>query len=164
MWTAEEEDLLKQMIAEGMTGAQCAAQLPGKSRNAVIGKVHRMGDRMPRTNRPRSKKTKVSTHARDDVPFWPQYPTLTTRGRKGSDIPKLSSSVEVAAPVSLLELEKHHCRWPVDHDGRTKFCGRSRSEPDPYCEDHMSQSRRGTQKDPPPDPGCGPRGGSFRFR
>ena len=41
-WTDERVEKLKRLWAEGLSASQIAAQLGGVSRNAVIGKVHRL--------------------------------------------------------------------------------------------------------------------------
>ena len=58
-WTDERVELLKKLWNEGLSASQIAAQLGGVSRNAVIGKVHRLklsGRGKTTTAAPRSKK------------------------------------------------------------------------------------------------------------
>lgn len=49
-WTDERVELLKKLVADGLSGSQIAAGLGGITRNAVIGKMHRLG----LSGRPRS--------------------------------------------------------------------------------------------------------------
>src|ERR1700753_1247832 len=42
-WTDERVDLLKKLWLDGLSASQIAKQLGGVTRNAVIGKVHRLG-------------------------------------------------------------------------------------------------------------------------
>ena len=42
-WTEERVELLKKLWADGLSASQIAAELGGITRNAVIGKVHRLG-------------------------------------------------------------------------------------------------------------------------
>src|SRR4026209_1674872 len=42
-WTDERVELLKKLWADGLSASQIAAELGGITRNAVIGKVHRLG-------------------------------------------------------------------------------------------------------------------------
>ena len=42
-WTDERVELLKKMWTEGQSASQIAKELGGVTRNAVIGKVHRLG-------------------------------------------------------------------------------------------------------------------------
>lgn len=58
-WTDERVELLKKLWSEGLSASQIAAQLGGVSRNAVIGKVHRLklsGRGKTTSAAPRSKK------------------------------------------------------------------------------------------------------------
>ena len=58
-WTEERVELLKKLWAEGLSASQIAAQLGGVSRNAVIGKVHRLklsGRARSTSSAPRAKK------------------------------------------------------------------------------------------------------------
>ena len=41
-WTDERVELLKKLWTDGLSASQIAAQLGGVTRNAVIGKVHRL--------------------------------------------------------------------------------------------------------------------------
>ncbi len=42
-WTDERVELLKRLWGEGLSASQIAAEIGGVTRNAVIGKVHRLG-------------------------------------------------------------------------------------------------------------------------
>src|SRR5437762_6826798 len=62
-WTDERVELLKKLWADGLSASQIAAELGGITRNAVIGKVHRLGlsgraksssSASPRPRKPRS--------------------------------------------------------------------------------------------------------------
>ena len=46
-WTDERVELLKKLWADGLSASQIAAELGGITRNAVIGKVHRLGSFRP---------------------------------------------------------------------------------------------------------------------
>ena len=47
-WTDERVELLKKLWADGLSASQIAAELGGITRNAVIGKVHPAGPKVPR--------------------------------------------------------------------------------------------------------------------
>src|SRR5262245_23827496 len=62
-WTDERVETLKKLWTEGLSASQIAAELGGVTRNAVIGKVHRLGlagrakspsSTAPRPRKPRS--------------------------------------------------------------------------------------------------------------
>ncbi len=63
-WTDERVELLKKLWGDGLSASQIAAQLGGVTRNAVIGKVHRLslsGRAKPASSSPRPRKTRVAT-------------------------------------------------------------------------------------------------------
>ena len=65
-WTDERVELLKKLWADGLSASQIAAELGGITRNAVIGKVHRLGlsgraKRLPRRRRGRASRARIRT-------------------------------------------------------------------------------------------------------
>ena len=65
-WTDERVELLKKLWADGLSASQIAAELGGITRNAVIGKVHRLGlsgrAKSPSSAAPRPRKARSHTH------------------------------------------------------------------------------------------------------
>ena len=65
-WTDERVELLKKLWADGLSASQIAAELGGITRNAVIGKVHRLGlsgrAKSPSSTSPRPRKARSSAH------------------------------------------------------------------------------------------------------
>src|SRR3979411_1351286 len=65
-WTEERVELLKKLWADGLSASQIAAELGGITRNAVIGKVHRLGlsgrAKSPSSSAPRPRKARTHTH------------------------------------------------------------------------------------------------------
>ena len=65
-WTDERVELLKKLWADGLSASQIAAELGGITRNAVIGKVHRLGlsgrAKSPSSSAPRPRKARSSGH------------------------------------------------------------------------------------------------------
>ena len=63
-WTDERVELLKKLWADGLSASQIAAELGGITRNAVIGKVHRLGlsgrAKSPSSSAPRPRKARSS--------------------------------------------------------------------------------------------------------
>jgi GcrA cell cycle regulator len=69
-WTDERVEKLKKLWADGLSASQIAAQLGGVSRNAVIGKVHRLN--LPgraKSGGQSSVRTKRATAARGRQPM-----------------------------------------------------------------------------------------------
>jgi GcrA cell cycle regulator len=137
-WTDERLEALKGHFANGLTCRQIAAEI-GVSRNAVIGKLSRLGltrDRPPGAE-PRSKRP---------------------RERRGRSVPRLQyemlrevydEAAFTAGPVvsehrcSLFELSKEHCRWPVNGDAEEfSFCGNTPMAGLPYCQGHTRLAYR----------------------
>lgn len=155
-WTEERVELLKKLWAEGLSASQIAAQLGGVSRNAVIGKVHRLK---------LSSRGRASTaHTRTKKPVGSTGATKST-GRTGSPTRPATATVgatalkpqfqvdavahqdlrpieEVVVPISrrlsLTELTEQTCKWP-NGDPLTDdfhFCGNDAKETGPYCNYH----------------------------
>ena len=65
-WTDERVELLKKLWSDGLSASQIAAELGGVTRNAVIGKVHRLGlsgrAKSANAGAPRQRKTRAGTH------------------------------------------------------------------------------------------------------
>lgn len=147
-WTDERVERLKTLWAEGLSASQIAAELGGISRNAVIGKVHRLklSGRAPRSeSASRSKKTSVprSTVARPAAITAPLARgnlavALAPASLRHSDPePKVATAdvVPMARYLTLLELDACSCRWPIG-DPRSpdfRFCGAPTQPGETYC-------------------------------
>lgn len=141
-WTDERVDLLKKRWAEGLSGRDIAAELPGMSRNAVIGKVHRLG--LPRRKEHRAE-------VRPAKPPRKRY----RRTGFGTYIKKLELVAVPILPIddlqipleqrrTLVQLENHHCRWPVGEPAESSFffCGADKLKESPYCAGHARKAYR----------------------
>lgn len=154
-WTDERVELLRRLWSEGLSAGQVAAEIgAGVTRNAVIGKIHRLGlpDRAAakpagraRIGRP-GENRQVEQAVRKPAPSAPIAPALTP----------IAEPAEVAIPVSdrvtLLDLRDSMCRWPVGHDGaRHLFCGAHSADfahGRPYCAEHAEAAHeRGTESE-----------------
>ncbi len=173
-WTEERVELLKKLWMEGLSASQIAAVLgDGVTRNAVIGKVHRLklsGRAKPASSAPRVR----------SAPLPARRPGLSSSGRSsmgsmrprtmgaapmsmGATALKISEEFEVEAfqlpqvqeleiPVeerlTLLQLNEHTCKWPIG-DPLTPdfyFCGREHDEGRPYCEFHSRRAYHQIEK------------------
>jgi GcrA cell cycle regulator len=74
-WTDERVELLRKLWAEGLSASQIAAQLGGVSRNAVIGKVHRL----KLSSRGRSTAAAPRTRRRPQCPPWSRRSAASRR-------------------------------------------------------------------------------------
>jgi GcrA cell cycle regulator len=143
-WTDDRVDRLKTLWSEGLSASQIAADLGGVTRNAVIGKVHRLGlsgRAKPQPQAARPRKSRQPTH-----PMRPAAVTMVV----GNTVLKVAPEIELAprveiepeAPgaqrVSILTLTEQMCKWPIGDPSRTDFhfCGRRSDSGVPYCSHH----------------------------
>ena len=151
-WTEERVDLLKRLWLEGRSASQISGELGGGvTRNAVIGKVHRMGlsGRAAKTPEPGI----VAARPRDRQPSKPQSPRPSAPTMRGNlalamqprleprpdPRPTHNVVVPISERVTLMELREAMCRWPLGDPAQPdfRFCGiRSPGELGPYCGYH----------------------------
>lgn len=157
-WTDERVEKLKKLWSEGLSASQIAAQLGGVSRNAVIGKVHRLS--LP--GRAKAGGTTSATRApkrNTSAPRAPNYASrLTTRTiTRAAGATLLKEEIEfdaveeiqyrpsanVVVPISrrlgLTELTERTCKWPVGDPLKEDFhfCGCESPDSSPYCNYHQ---------------------------
>lgn len=139
-WPDAEVELLRKLFADGLSAGQIAAQIPGRSRNGVIGKLGRIGLHLSRKvpGRPRSPNPKRKRNGKNyrDAPWKPQIVEQFAPTEPVDLPPEI-----VANPVTLMELAVDTCRWPVHGDGEPAlFCGAVTAEGKPYCPKHCSDA------------------------
>ncbi|MCP1336228.1 GcrA family cell cycle regulator [Futiania mangrovi] len=154
-WTEERVALLKKLWAEGWSASQIARELGEVTRNAVIGKVHRLGiarrDAAPRPSRPEARtsaarkpatasKSEARARTAEAAPARPAARTQTARPVAAKPvIPTRYEVVERGKPLSLMELNDRTCKWPIGNPGDAdfSFCGESVVSGHPYCQEHL---------------------------
>ena len=132
-WTDERVEMLKRLWLEGLSASQIAKQLGGVTRNAVIGKVHRLG---------------LSGRATPSQPARPVFKAPRPPRPAHTPAPRRVESQHVSAPppvfyveepgsATVLTLGAHMCKWPIGDPSTDDFtfCGR-RSADGPYCTEH----------------------------
>jgi GcrA cell cycle regulator len=133
-WTPERIDLLRGLLAGGATASQAGKAL-GATRNAIIGKAHRMGFAMRSQNtggfRERAP-VKAARPPRNTPPKPRSGPTRAPRVTPG----EMRTIALICEPVGLLDLLPTSCRWPVAEDGGHLFCGARMAGDGPYCDGH----------------------------
>jgi GcrA cell cycle regulator len=136
-WTDERVALLRKLWAEGLSASQIAKQLGGVTRNAVIGKVHRLG-LAGRATPSRPAKRPVRT-ARPRI-VGPSAPRLRPPSLAPAVvIPDLEPlKFEDGKTASVLTLNESMCKYPIGdpNDADFAFCGRASFGGHPYCQDH----------------------------
>ena len=132
-WTEEKVAKLKELWGKGNTASQIAEIIGGISRNAVIGKAHRL-------NLSAKIKTRTATSSQNFDNGTNEKNTQLKRGRKS----KFKSLIiekdfEPENPKQLEELDENSCKWPIGHpDEKTfYFCGRSSLKDFSYCKLHL---------------------------
>ncbi|MDA8585665.1 GcrA cell cycle regulator [Rhodobacteraceae bacterium] len=161
-WTDERVETLKKMWSEGQSASQIAKELGGVTRNAVIGKVHRLGlsnragasapspEKKPA--KPAAAKPKKVIRPEDkviEVTVTPRKPIVPA----GQPLPPQPSANEIspealatvrevektAKRITLMELTERTCKWPVGDPATDDFwfCGLGVQQGKPYCEAHV---------------------------
>ncbi len=125
-WTENSTEALKGLWANGLPASQIASILGGGlTRNAIIGKVHRLKlvQRRP-TPAPMARKRRVTT-----VPVAKPIP---------------DTMIPIEQRKTLLQLTHRTCRWPVGHPGDDDFffCGAMPVHKQPYCAAHCQRAYR----------------------
>jgi GcrA cell cycle regulator len=156
-WTEDRVELLKKLWADGLSASQIASRLGGVTRNAVIGKVHRLGlagratTSRSRTPRPRNRvshlplrPTRVQYRTHGNTALKPVFMPVEQPTVALTIVPSVVQELDVpsALRVDLLDLREHMCRWPIGdpQDEAFHFCGRQKSHGISYCEHHARQA------------------------
>ncbi len=157
-WTDERVELLKKLWSEGLSASQIAGRLgAGVTRNAVIGKVHRLNlsgrAQQPRAAQPRAQRKQREPSLPGSRPNgMPSMPTAGSTALKPMARAEVSPR-PVALPepqpvrlvdlpkggrVTILHLSDKTCKWPIGDPGSEDFCfcGHGPRDGSPYCEYH----------------------------
>ena len=142
-WTDERVELLKKLWQDGLSASQIAAELGGVTRNAVIGKVHRLGISgrgQPTSSIKRQRRTHPTGIRRTRSV---SVGNLALKGNldylPDADLqPRRNVVVPIPRRLTIFQLNEHTCKWPVGDPGAEDFhfCGHDSLENLPYCEYH----------------------------
>ena len=133
-WTEEKVESLKKLWGSGKTASQIAEIIGGISRNAVIGKAHRL-------NLSAKIKTRAATSSQNfDNSNNEKNIQTSTKGRKSKFRSLIiEKDFEPENPKQLEELDESTCKWPIGHPDEKSFyfCGRSSLKEFSYCRLHL---------------------------
>ena len=161
-WTEERVELLKKLWLEGLSASQIAGVLgEGVTRNAVIGKVHRLkltGRAKPASSAPRARATPRPSTGVRRISSGATRPSSgiasMMKSRNASPAPMHGAPQvqELYIPedqrLNLLQLNEHTCKWPIG-DPLTPdfyFCGQHSEEGKPYCDFHSRRAYHQIEK------------------
>jgi len=133
-WTPEREEKLRELWKKGNTASQIANILGGTTRNAVIGKAHRLNLQA------RSKSKKITSKVNTENNVQTENKSSPKIGRKAKfKALLLDKNFEEENPKKLEELTDETCRWPIGHPHEENFyfCGRKSIDKFPYCKLHV---------------------------
>ena len=132
-WTPEKEQKLRQLWKEGHSGSQIADMLGNTTRNAVIGKAHRLNLEARNT----SKRSEVKNNKQLNISPVNKNQKLGRKARFKALL--LDKNFEKENPIKFNEITDKTCRWPNNHPHEEKFyfCGRKPMEKFPYCKLHV---------------------------
>jgi len=150
-WTDQRVEQLKKLWSDGLSASQIAAELGGITRNAVIGKVHRLGlsgrAKAPSSSAPRPRKPRAPSQ-------FMRAPRRMTRGNTALALRSaplfdyeldaepepefIDNIIPIGQRCSILQLTEATCHWPVGDPGSPEFffCGGKTATGLPYCAYH----------------------------
>ena len=145
VWTHQAIATLKKLWSEGLPCSSIAAQLgSGFSRNAVIGKVHRLG---LERRRPSLTPEQLAARKRSHVGRAKPVMTLTTVAYQAPTPPPIPIRLPEAndgGRLTVFGLSDKTCKWPIGDPMAADFCfcGHEPRAGSPYCEYHARLSYR----------------------
>jgi GcrA cell cycle regulator len=125
-WSEADYDLLARLWGEGFSASEIAKQMPGRTRNSIVGCVTRLG--LPQ------RQTRYAA-----IPI---YTARQPKEKKPKPIAepikqiaksKIWHPLDNSTPVTLIDKQRHQCSWPV---GEGLFCGETKLNERPYCPIH----------------------------
>ena len=145
-WNEEKVTKLKELWGKGNTANQIAGIIGGVSRNAVIGKAHRLN----LSSKIKSKNSSLSQKFQTNKEEYDSTKRQTKKSRFQSLI--IENDFEPENPKKLEELDESSCKWPIGHPEEEKFyfCGRSSLKDFSYCKLHLlyAYQAKGKKEEP----------------
>ena len=148
-WNEEKVEKLKELWGKGSTASQIAEIIGGISRNAVIGKAHRLNLSSKIKTRNASSSQSFDNSSEENY-------SKQKKGRKSKfQSLIIEKDFEPENPKKLEELDESSCKWPVGHPEEQSFyfCGRSSLKDFSYCKLHLlyAYQPKGRKEEPVAD-------------
>ena len=148
-WNEEKVEKLKELWGKGNTASQIAEIIGGLSRNAVIGKAHRLD----LSSKIKARSSSAGNNFQDSIQ---ESNSKQKRGRKSKfQSLIIEKDFEPENPKKLEELDESSCKWPVGHPEEQSFyfCGRSSLKDFSYCKLHLlyAYQPKGRKEEPVAD-------------
>ena len=152
-WTDERVELLKKLWIDGLSASQIAAELGNVTRNAVIGKVHRLAlsgrakDAKPAGSAAAARPRKATRAPSAPTPIAPQPHnnnvvvapiSLQPVVEEPTLLPDEDIAIPMSERVTIMDLRESMCRWPMGDPTKPefRFCGARSITGLPYCNHH----------------------------
>ena len=149
-WTEDRVETLKKLWSDGLSASQIAKQLGGVTRNAVIGKVHRLGlSGRAAPSRPARRPAPRPAPRPAAKPVVAKASPQSAAPSKAKPVAAEAKPAALVAPqdaarlpngeyATVLTLREGMCKWPIGDptDTEFRFCGRHSGVGNAYCEAH----------------------------
>ncbi len=135
-WTEDRVDKLKALWKKGLSASQIAEELGENiTRNAVIGKAHRLG----LSSRPSPVKKPAQAKRKTAIP--------KKVAPAAAAAPHAPEPLDKSGKITILELTDRTCKWPLGHPGDEdfQFCGSKSVPSQPYCTFHGAMAYQAPQ-------------------
>ena len=148
-WNEEKISKLKELWGKGSTASQIAEIIGGISRNAVIGKAHRLNLSSKIKTRNASSSQSFNSNSEEN-----NFKQKQERKSKFKSL-LIEKDFEPENPKKLEELDENSCKWPIGHPEEKSFyfCGRSSLKDFSYCKLHLlyAYQPKGRKEEPTAD-------------
>jgi GcrA cell cycle regulator len=128
-WSYEEDTTFKAMWLEGKSASQISRVLPGRTRNAVLGRVFRLG--LPQRVSP------IGAPRHQGAAPKPKVAVVKVAAPVAPD---LKDPGPMSPPITTMDLRDHHCKWPYDARRGYHYCGQPAKDDRPFCQYHCDKA------------------------